>query len=118
MKNFQYLCTRFQNNPPFAHDRYQKHGNDTDSTRTRVGGESDVKAPQKPVTYYALQVCASRAPLDASDPKLKGVACESRKIGDWYKYYAIINTDRNKVVEKQQELKKIFPDCWITKWSE
>ena len=95
-----------------------KHGNDTDSTRTRVGGESDVKAPQKPVTYYALQVCASRAPLDASDPKLKGVACESRKIGDWYKYYAIIDTDRNKVVEKQQELKKIFPDCWITKWSE
>lgn len=74
--------------------------------------------PAKPVTYYALQICASRAPLEASDPKLKGIACESRKVGDWYKYYAIIDTDRNKVAEKQKELKTLFPDCWITKWSE
>ena len=72
----------------------------------------------KPQTYYALQISASRTPLDASDPKLKGVACESRKVGDWYKYYAIIDTDRDKVVAKQKEIKELFPDCWITKWVE
>ena len=72
----------------------------------------------KPQTYYALQISASRTPLDASDPKLKGVVCESRKVGDWYKYYAIIDTDRDKVVAKQKEIKELFPDCWITKWSE
>ncbi|MBR6117636.1 MAG: N-acetylmuramoyl-L-alanine amidase [Paludibacteraceae bacterium] len=70
----------------------------------------------QPVTYYALQICASRTLLDPADPKLKGVACEYRQIGDWYKYYAIIDTDRNKVVEKQKEIKPIFPDCWITKF--
>ena len=72
----------------------------------------------KPTTYYALQICASRAPLEDSDPKLKGVACESRKVGDWYKYYAIIDTDRGKVVEKQKELKQLFPDCWISKFEQ
>ena len=79
---------------------------------------STQEAPTSPQTYYALQVSASRAPLDASDPQLKGVACESRKVGDWYKYYAIIDTDREKVAAKQNELKQLFPDCWITKWTE
>ena len=67
-------------------------------------------------TYYALQICASRTLLDKADPKLKGIPCEYRKVGDWYKYYAIIDTDRNKVVEKQKEIKSFFPDCWITKF--
>ena len=80
--------------------------------------EAKPQAPAKPQTYYALQISASRAPLDASDPKLKGVVCESRKVGDWYKYYAIIDTDREKVVAKQKELQPLFPDCWITKWTE
>ena len=80
--------------------------------------EAKPQASAKPQTYYALQISASRAPLDASDPKLKGVVCESRKVGDWYKYYAIIDTDRDKVVAKQKEIKELFPDCWITKWTE
>lgn len=79
---------------------------------------STQEAPTSPQTYYALQVSASRAPLVASDPQLKGIVCESRKVGDWYKYYAIIDTDREKVVAKQNELKQLFPDCWITKWTE
>jgi N-acetylmuramoyl-L-alanine amidase len=80
--------------------------------------EAKPQAPAKPQTYYALQISASRAPLDASDPKLKGVVCESRKVGDWYKYYAIIDTDREKVVAKQKELQPLFPDCWITKFEQ
>ena len=97
------------------------------SERGEVKGEREVQPeepaakpakPAKPTTYYALQICASRAPLEDSDPKLKGVACESRKVGDWYKYYAIIDTDRGKVVEKQKELKQLFPDCWISKFEQ
>ena len=80
-------------------------------------GESKVES-EKPQTYYALQVCASREQLKADDPKLKGIACESRKVGDWYKYYAIIDTDRDKVVAKQKELKQLFPDCWISKFEQ
>ena len=72
----------------------------------------------EPVTWYGVQICASRNPLNTSDPKLKGVKCECRKVGDWYKYYAIISTDREKVGEKQKELKKLFPDCWVSKWTE
>ena len=70
----------------------------------------------KPVTYFALQVCAARTLLSKDDAKLKGIDCECRKVGDWYKYYAIIDTNRDKVVEKQKEIKKLFPDCWITKF--
>lgn len=69
---------------------------------------------QTPQSYYALQVCASRVELAPNDPKLKGVPCESQKIGDWYKYFAIIDTDRTKVEEKMKEMKPLFPDCWIT----
>jgi len=94
----------------------------TDKTQTdtirQVNGVKTWSEPTQnvPVTYYALQICASRTHLTLDDPKLKGVQCECRKVGDWYKYYAIIDTDRSKVVEKQQEIKKLFPDCWITKF--
>ena len=73
---------------------------------------------QQPVTYYALQICASRTVLAPNDPKLKGIPCEYRKVGDWYKYYAIVDTDRDKVAAKQKELKTLFPDCWITKFEQ
>ena len=78
--------------------------------------EAKPQAPAKPQTYYALQVCASRTPLAADDPKLKGLPCECRQVGDWYKYYAIMDTDRSTVVEKQKQIKSLFPDCWITKF--
>ncbi len=66
-----------------------------------------------PTRYYAVQVCASRTQLPPDDPKLKGQHCECRKVGDWYKYYTAIDTDRSKVVEAQKAVKKLFPDCWI-----
>ena len=78
--------------------------------------EPTLTPKQEPAIYYALQISAARTPLDPTDPKLKGLACQCRKVGDWYKYYAIIDTDRSKVVEKQKEIKKLFPDCWITKF--
>ena len=81
-------------------------------------GATEPQTPQTPQTYFALQISASRAPLDPSDPKLKGIVCESRKVGDWYKYYAIIDTDREKVAAKQKELKPLFPDCWIVKFEQ
>ena len=88
-----------------------------DGAKAPTGDEKPAKKTE-PVTYYGVQICASRNPLNPNDPKLKGVVCECRKVGDWYKYYAIIDTDRAKVGEKQKELKKLFPDCWVSKWTE
>jgi N-acetylmuramoyl-L-alanine amidase len=89
-----------------------------ESQKSKAESQEPKTKSKEPVTYYGVQICASRNPLDTNDPKLKGVVCECRKVGDWYKYYAIIDTDRTKVGEKQKELKKLFPDCWVSKWTE
>jgi len=89
-----------------------------ESPKSKTESQEPKTKSKEPVTYYGVQICASRNPLDTNDPKLKGVICECRKVGDWYKYYAIIDTDRAKVGEKQKELKKLFPDCWVSKWTE
>jgi len=89
-----------------------------ESPKSKAESQEPKTKSKEPVTYYGVQICASRNPLDTNDPKLKGVICECRKVGDWYKYYAIIDTDRAKVGEKQKELKKLFPDCWVSKWTE
>ena len=87
---------------------------DTLSTENRDGVTTDSIQTHKPLqTYYAVQICASRNPLSPDDPKLKGQKCETMQIGEWHKYYTAADTDRNKVVEAQKELKKLFPDCWI-----
>lgn len=64
-------------------------------------------------TYYAVQICAVKSKLEWDDPKLKGQKCEYLQLGDWYKYYTAVDTDRKKVVAAQKELKALFPDCWI-----
>jgi len=66
-------------------------------------------------TFYAIQICASKTPLQANDPKLKGLSCGVMKAGEWYKYYTAADPDRNKVALQLKEVKKIFPDCWIIK---
>ena len=96
----------------------------TDSSRTKnepildhtasVTEELQVPATT-PVTYFAVQICASRTPLAPNDPKLKGQPCEFVQVGEWYKYYTAADTDRAKVQTAQQELKSLFPDCWIIK---
>lgn len=98
----------------------EKKPSQTDTLTTENNGVKPLETTtqKQPVTYYALQICASRLLLSTDDPKLKGLPCEYRKVGDWYKYYAIVDTDRNKVVEKQKEIKTLFPDCWITKFEQ
>ena len=66
-----------------------------------------------PITYYAIQVCASKVPLQPNDPQLKGLTCECMQVGDWYKYYTAADTDRANVAKQLPEVKKLFPDCWI-----
>lgn len=87
----------------------RQHVGDSDSTAMQQLPESG------PVTYYAVQICASKTPLKPDDPKLKGQVCESVKVGDWHKYYTAADTDRAKVMEARKELIKLFPDCWIIK---
>ena len=71
--------------------------------------------PQQPQTYFAIQICASKTPLQSNDARLKGQVCECTKVGEWYKYYTAADTDRSKVMEARKQLLPLFPDCWIIK---
>ena len=64
-------------------------------------------------TYYAIQILASQKALEANAPQFKGYKCQYVRAGGYYKYYTAENTDRSKVEEKLQQVKKSFPDCWI-----
>jgi N-acetylmuramoyl-L-alanine amidase len=70
---------------------------------------------QRPTTLYAIQICASKTPLQPNDPQLKGQVCECMKVGEWYKYYTAADPDRAKVMEARKKLLSLFPDCWIIK---
>jgi len=72
-------------------------------------------SPQPKKEYFALQVCASKTPLAANDPKLKGQPCEYIQLNGWYKYYTAADPDRAKVMEARRRLLPLFPDCWIIK---
>ena len=92
--------------------------NESDSSATFTVLKADTVQMKKVETkektkYYAVQICASKAPLEKNDPKLKGTECEYLQLGEWYKYYTAANTDRKKVEEAQKKLKAAFPDCWI-----
>ena len=70
---------------------------------------------RQPVTLYAIQVRASKTPLAANDPDLKGIVCDTVVSGEWIKYYTAADSDRSKVAEQLPAIKKLFPDCWIIK---
>jgi hypothetical protein len=102
----------------------QKNEVKTDSNKTKNGPILDHTASvtevsqtptTTPVTYFAVQICASKTPLAPNDPKLKGQTCEFIQVGEWYKYYTAADTDRAKVQAAQKELRPLFPDCWIIK---
>ena len=120
-----YARSQKQTNEPISGEvRADINNPSTDVTQPQETAQPKPQ-PQQPkpqeqrpatVTYYALQICASRVQLEPNDPKLKGVPCECKKVGDLYKYYAIVSPNRSKVLRKQQELQTLFPDCWITKF--
>lgn len=64
---------------------------------------------------FAIQICASKTPLQPNDARLKGQVCECIKVGEWYKYYTAADTDRSKVMEARKKLLTLFPDCWVIK---
>ena len=98
---------------------------ETQSSENRI--ESDTRATREQVesvtpptsttqTFYAVQICASKTPLSADDPRLKGYQAEYTISGDWYKYYLGASTVREEAVAKQKELRAEFPDCWVIKF--
>ena len=84
---------------------------DTPTTNDQRPSTND----QRPTTLYAIQICASKSPLQPNDPQLKGQVCECMKVGEWYKYYTAADPDRAKVMEARKKLLSLFPDCWIIK---
>jgi len=71
---------------------------------------------QQKQLYYAVQICASKTPLEPSDPRLKGLEYDTIHAGEWIKYYTAADTNKAKVSSSQQQLKPRFPDCWIIKF--
>ena len=104
-----------------AFETYAKHQITPQTTKpaTKPTTEPSTEPTEKPVsntqktTYYAIQILASQKPLEANAPQFKGYKCQYIRAGGYYKYYTAENTDRTKVEEKLQQIKKSFPDCWI-----
>jgi len=72
-------------------------------------------APKTPTVFYAIQICAAKAPLATNDARLKGQVCDTIHVGEWIKYFTAPDPDRAKVAQKLPEFKALFPDCWIIK---
>ncbi len=85
----------------------------SDQKRDNSKSNSNHASTTNKTVYYAVQICASRSILKANDPKLKGLKCDYIKVGNWYKYYTEIDTDRGKVAASRKRLQPLFPDCWI-----
>lgn len=104
-----------------AFETYAKHQINPQTTKpeTKPTTKQTTKPATKPVTntqkttYYAIQIFASQKPLEANAPQFKGYKCQYIRAGGYYKYYTAENTDKTKVEEKLQQVKKSFPDCWI-----
>lgn len=100
-----------------AFETYAKHQINPQTTKPET--KPTTKPTTKPVTnkqkttYYAIQIFASQKPLEANAPQFKGYKCQYIRAGGYYKYYTAENTDKTKVEEKLQQVKKSFPDCWI-----
>jgi N-acetylmuramoyl-L-alanine amidase len=104
-----------------AFESYAKHQITPQTTKpaTKPTTKPATEPTAKPVsntqktTYYAIQILASQKALEANAPQFKGYKCQYIRAGGYYKYYTAENTDRSKVEEKLQQVKKSFPDCWI-----
>lgn len=87
---------------------------DNTNTQQQPSSVSQASSAQPQTgTFYAVQVCATKELLAPNDPRLKGQKCDHIQLGGWYKYYTAADPDRAKVVQAQQQLKALFPDCWI-----
>jgi len=94
-----------------------KNDGRTTVNRQSTDGQSQGNNEERtPILYYAVQICASRTPLEPSDPRLKGLEYDTIQVGEWIKYYTAADPDKKKVSSSQQQLKPRFPDCWIIKF--
>lgn len=91
-------------------------GRTTVDRRSTDGQSQGNNEERTPILYYAVQICASRTPLEPSDPRLKGLEYDTIQVGEWIKYYTAADPDKKKVSSSQQQLKPRFPDCWIIKF--
>lgn len=100
-----------------AFETYAKHQINPQTTKPETKPTTKPTTKQttntQKTTYYAIQIFASQKPLEANAPQFKGYKCQYIRAGGYYKYYTAENTDKTKVEEKLQQVKKSFPDCWI-----
>lgn len=96
-----------------AFETYAKHQINPQTAKPETKPTTKPVTNKQKTTYYAIQIFASQKPLEANAPQFKGYKCQYIRAGGYYKYYTAENTDKTKVEEKLQQVKKSFPDCWI-----
>ncbi len=69
--------------------------------------------PSKLESKYAVQILASRTPVDSNDPRLKGVRCGCVEMNGWYKYYTAEAQDRQEAAKSRDQLKTKFEGCFV-----
>jgi len=85
-----------------------------DSIVSTVSTVSAVKAP-----FYAVQILVSSHKLEKGDPQLKGVAdVECRFINGLYKYTVGNFSEKGESSQKLSEMKRLFPDAFVTRIEE
>lgn len=87
---------------------------DSVGSRQAIDTPSDIPVASD-YAVYAIQVCASRTPLAADDPRLHGLQCRCLEMNGWYKYYCGESADKEETIRRQEEVRQLFPDCWIIK---
>lgn len=85
------------------------------AARLKQEEQARQRAEQQAWPYYGVQVLASSVLLREDDPKLKGQVCKYFVVNGWYKYYVGEYTSAADAEAKKQELKSLFPDCWVVK---
>lgn len=62
---------------------------------------------------YAVQILASRTPIDVNDPRLQGLPCRCLEANGWYKYYTAESADKQEVIRSKDALKSKFEGCFV-----
>ena len=79
-----------------------------------VTPQPEVKPVEGP--KYAVQIFASHEKLAPNDARFDGLeGCGYVQVGEWYKYYYGVTSNREEAFKLQQKLSGRFPGCFVIK---
>jgi N-acetylmuramoyl-L-alanine amidase len=85
--------------------------NTTPQKQTTIKQQSKASAQS---TVYRVQIFSSRKLLKETDKEFKGLkGCIHRQRGEWYRYLYGEYSTQEQAQKKCEELKKLFPGCFV-----